>query len=142
MAIAGLSPNQLYQFQGQRNAYGQNLSRSKAGSVYAQQLGNLKLNRDKRNFGSQWDARRTALPTSYLQRGLGRSGIYQGALQNYARERASGLSDLLLNHQLSQAGLIFQDRGYEDDYAQQMADNYARQYATQADIASALRGVL
>lgn len=142
MAVPGLSPQQLYQFQGQRNAYGQQLNRNNAGNVYAQQLGNLKLSRDKRNFADQWNQRRTALPTSYLQRGLGRSGIYNGALQSYARERAGGLSDLLLNHQLSQAGLIFQNRGFEDEYAQQMADNYTRQYASQADIAAALRGVL
>lgn len=142
MAMQGLSPQQLFDFQNQRNTYGQNLARSKAGNVYQQQLSNLQFNRNRRNFDTMWNQRRTQLPTSYLQRGVGRSGIYQGALQSYARDRATGLSDMLLNNQLSQAGLIFGDRGFEDEYAQQMSNNYARQYATQAQIAAALRGAM
>ena len=142
MAVPGLSPQQLYQYQSERNQYGQNLLRGKAQNVYQQQLGNLKNTRDQRTFNTQWDQRRVSLPTEYLQRGLGRSGIYQGALQNYATSRARGLSDLLLNNQLSQAGMVFQDRGLEDDYANSMAGNYGRQFATQAELAAALRSIL
>jgi len=142
MAMQGLAPQQLYDFQSQRNTYGQDLARSKAGNLYQQQLGNMTLGRNTRNYNNMWNQRRTELPTSFLQRGVGRSGIYQGALQNYARDRSSGLSDLLLNHQLAQQGMVFQDRGFEDEYAQQMANNYARQYTSQAQIASTLRGAM
>jgi len=142
MAMQGLSPQQLFDFQNQRNTYGQNLARSKAGNVYQQQLSNMQVGRNTRNYNRMWDQRRTQLPTSYLQRGVGRSGIYQGALQNYATDRISGMSDMLLNHQLAQQGMVFQDRGFEDEYAQQMTNNYSRQYATQAQIAAALRGAL
>lgn len=142
MAMQGLSPSQLYNFQSQRNAYGQNLLGKKAQNTYQQQLANLQLHRSTQNFNDMWNDRRNALPTSYLQRGVYNSGIYQNALQNYARDRSSGLSDLLLNNQLQQAGLVLGNRGFEDEYARQMASNYAQQYATQADIASALRGAL
>lgn len=142
MAVPGLSPQQLYQYQGERNQYGQNLLRGKAQNVYQQQLGNLQLGRDQRNFNTQWNQRRVDLPSSFIQRGLSRSGIYQGALQNYARDRSRGMSDMLLNNQLSQAGLLFQDRGLEDNYANSMAGNYGRQFASQAELAAALRSIL
>lgn len=142
MAVPGLSPQQIYQYQNERNQYGQGLLKSKAQNVYQQQLGNMQLGRDTRNFNTQWDQKRTQLPTNYLQRGIGRSGIYQGALQSYARDRTRGLSDLLLNNQMQQAGMVFQDRGYEDDYANQMTQNYGRQFASQAELAAALRGIL
>lgn len=142
MAIQGLSPGQLLQFQQERNNYSTDLGRNKATSIYNQQLGNLQLGRNTRQFNTDWDRRRVGLPTDYIRRGLLNSGIYHTGLQNYATDRATGLSDLLLRHQLQQAGLILQDRAYEDTYAQQMANNYAREYGTQADIAAQLRSVL
>lgn len=142
MAIPGLSPQQLYQFQGDRNTYGTNLARGKAGNVYAQQLANLQFGRNANNFNVDWNRQRVNLPTSYLQRGLGHSGIYNTGLQNYAEDRSRAYGDMILKHQLEQAGLLFNDRELEDEYAQQMANNYARQFASQADIASQLRSIL
>lgn len=142
MAVPGLNPTQAMQFQQTRNNASRNLLSGRAQNLYQRQLADIALRQNVRDFTTDQDRRRIQLPQSYMQRGVGRSGIYQGALKNYATDRLAGLARLQNQHQLGQQGMVFSDRGLEDDYWQTMANSYIGQYGVRADLASKLRGIL
>jgi len=142
VAVSTISPQQTLQFRQQRNDAKNKLLTSQAQSLYQRQLQNLAHKSRVRGFETQANRTREELPTDFINRGVFRSGIYQGALQRYAADRLQGYNDLNVQNQLNLGGLSLQGRGFEDDYARTLAGSYGNQYATQADIASALRGIL
>lgn len=140
--VSTISPEQqmMYQ-QGRSNAAAQNL-RGQAQTQYQQGLATQDYSDRTYDFNTAWNRRREDLPTSFIQRGLLNSGIYRNALRNYAIDRLSGQRQLQREYQQRMAGLTFQGRGYEDDYAETVANLFGNQYAAQAAIAAALRGIL
>lgn len=130
------------QFQQSRNNASTGLLRGQATNQYQRQLADIAFKGNVREHDTDWNRRRIQLPQSFMQRGVGRSGIYQGALKNYASDRLNAYNRMQNQHQLGLQGMVFSDRGLEDDYYQQMANSYVGQYGAKADIASKLRGIL
>ena len=142
MPVPTISPTQTLQFGQQRAGANQNLLRKTATTQYQRELANLTQKRRVQDFNIDWGRRREALPTSHIQQGTFRSGMYQNALQQYAQDRLRGLSNLALEHQLGLQGMTMQTRGAEDDWATQMMGSYNSEYATKAELAAKLRGIL
>lgn len=142
MAIQQLPPSQLQQYRQQRSQAGTQLLQQRAQNQYNRELQDLSFQNQGRKFATQWGRMREQLPMQYLQRGIFNSGIYQGALQEYAQDRLQAYQDLNLAHLLAQQGLTFQDRSAEDAYFQAMASSYGGQYADRAQLAATLRGIL
>lgn len=140
--MASLSPTQLAQYQNQRNTAKQGLLTNQAQNQYQSQLLDISQSADARRFGTQWDRTRVNLPTNYIQRGVFDSGIYQTGLQNYALDRYQDFEKMQNQYQQAKGGLALQGRGYQDDYARQMYGSYGAQYASAAELAAQLRGVL
>lgn len=141
-AISSISPWQQMQYQQGRNTLNQNLLRNKAQTQYQRGLAKQQYTDQVADFGIEQGRVREQLPTSYIQRGVFNSGIYRQALRDYAVDRLRGQRELQRGYQAQQNQLTMQDRGYEDEYAQAMANLYGNQFAAQAQIASTLQGLM
>lgn len=140
--VSTIDPMQQMQYQqGRSNARTQNL-RNQADTKYQQGLAQQQYGEDLYDYNVQQNRRREGLSSPFIQAGLFNSGIYRDALRKYAMDRLSGQRQLARGFQNRMAGLTFQGRGYEDDYAQTVANLFGNQYAAQASIASALKGIM
>lgn len=140
--VSTISPEQQAQYDQGRSNAAANLGRGKAQNAYQQGLAQRSYTDNLRDFNTQQGRVREGLPSEYIQRGVFNSGIYRNALRNYAMDRLSGQRRLQNNYQNQAAGLTMQGRGYEDDYAETMSNLFGNQYAAQASIASALKGIM
>lgn len=141
-SVTTISPEQQLQYdQGRANAR-QDLLRGRAGTQYQRGLATQNYKDRTQDFNTEWNRRREGLPTSFIQSGIFNSGIYRDALKRYAIDRLAGQRDLQRRYQAEMAGLTFDDRGFEDSYAQTVANLFGNQYAAQASIASALKGIM
>lgn len=140
--VSTISPAQQLQYQqGRSNARVQNI-RGQAQNQYQQGLLQQGYQDDVQDYNTQQNRHREGLSSPFIQGGLFRSGIYRDALKKYAIDRLAGQRRLQRNFQNQAAGLTFESRGMEDDYAQTVANLFGNQYAAQASIASALKGIL
>lgn len=140
--VSTITPEQQAQYaQGRSNAAAA-LGRGSAENQYRQGLAAQDYADNTQDFETQQNRFRVDLPSQYVQRGIYHSGIYRDALRNYAIDRLSGQRRLQRRYQQDAAGLTLQGRGYEDEYAETMANLFGNQYAAQASIASALKGIL
>jgi len=140
--VSTITPEQQAQYaQGRSNAAAE-LGRNQAGNQYQQGLAQQQFNDNLYDFDVQQGRAREQLPTQYIQRGIFNSGIYRDALKNYAIDRLSGENKLRNNYQAQAAGLTLQGRGYDDSYTETLSNLFGNQYAAQASIASALKGIL
>lgn len=140
--VTTISPEQQLQYQqGRANARQENM-RGQAQTQYQQGLATQQYGDDTFDFNQQWNRRREGMASPFIQGGTFRSGIYRDALRKYAIDRLSAQRNLQRNYQREMAGLTFQGRGYEDEFAQTTANLFGNQYAAQASIASALKGIL
>lgn len=140
--VSSITPEQELAYQQGRSNAQQDLLRSKAGVQYQQGLATQQYGDDVYDFEEQANRQREQLPTSFVQGGIYHSGIYREALKRYAIDRLRGQRNLQRSYQNRMAGLTFGDRSAEDDYAQTVANLFGNQYAAQASIASALKGIL
>lgn len=140
--VTTITPEQQMQYQQGRNNARSDLLRSKAGTQYQQGLATQDYADRFQDYETEQNRKRESLPTSFIQGGIYNSGIYREALRRYAIDRLSGQRNLQRGYQQRMADLTFGDRGAEDDYAQTIANLFGNQYAAQAGIASALKGIL
>lgn len=141
-AVTTITPEQQLAYQqGRSNARG-DLLRSKAGTQYQQGITQQGYTDDVQDYETQQNRQREALPQPFVQGGIYHSGIYREALKRYAIDRLSGQRNLQRSYQQRMADLTFGDRNAEDQYAQTVANLFGNQYAAQASIASALKGIL
>lgn len=140
--VSTITPEQQAQYQQGRSNATADRSRNQAGNIYQQGLASQQYADNLQSFNTQQNRTRENLPSSYIQRGVFNSGIYRDALRRYAIDRLQGQRGLQNNYQAQANGLVMQNRGYEDDYAETMANLFGNQYAAQASIASALKGIL
>jgi hypothetical protein len=139
--VSTIGPEQLRSYQqGRSNARTTNLQ-NQAKTQYQRNLAGQAYNDRTQDFATQQNRLREQLPTSYINRGTFRSGIYRDALKRYAIDRLAGQRNLQRDYQLEQQGLTFGARGSSDELAQTLANLYGEQYAAQAQIASALKGI-
>jgi len=140
--VSTISPEQEMQYaQGRSNARTDLLS-EQARNQYNQGLLGQRFGEDVYDFEEQANRAREALPTSFVQGGIYHSGIFRDALKRYAIDRLSGERNLQRGYQDAQTGNILGSRTAEDQYAQTIANLFGNQYAAQASIASALKGIL
>lgn len=140
--VSTISPEQQLQYQqGRSNARNQNL-RGQAQNQYQQGLLAQGYQDDLYDYNTQQNRQREGMSSPFIQGGLFRSGIYRDALKKYAIDRLSGQRRLQRNYQNQAAGLTFDSRNMEDDYTQTVANLFGNQYAAQASIASALKGIM
>jgi hypothetical protein len=142
MPVPNMTSQQLQQFNKERSDASRGLLTNQAQSLYNRELSGLAFKGNLQKFNIDWGRKRTELPRQYSQRGILNSGIYQQGLQDYAQNRLMGLNDLAVQNQLGNNQYTMQSRGYEDDYASSMMGSYNREFATKADIAAALRGIM
>jgi hypothetical protein len=141
-SVTTISPEQQLQYdQGRSNAR-QDLLRGRAGTQYQRGLLTQDYADRTQDFNTQWNRQRESLPTSYIQSGIFNSGIYRDALKRYAIDRLAGQRGLQRDYQQRMAGMTFDDRGAEDQYANTVSNLFGNQYAAQASIASALKGIM
>lgn len=141
-AVSTISPEQQAQYQqGRNNARTDNL-RNQSNIQYQQGLAQQSYQDDQQDFNTQWNRQREGMASPFIRGGLFRSGIYRDALKKYATDRLSGQRRLQRDFQGRMAGLTFDSRGSDDDYAQTTSNLFGNQYAAQASIASALRGIM
>lgn len=141
-AVTTISPEQQRQYQqGRANARTQNLQQQ-AQTQYQRRLSQQSYVDASQDFATQQNRLRETLPTPYIQRGIFNSGMYRDALKRYAIDRLAGQRNLQRDYQREQAGMTFAARGSSDELAQTLANLYGEQYAAQAQIASALKGIL
>lgn len=137
-----ISPEQQLQYQqGRSNARQDNL-RNQAQNRYEAGLAQNDYANELYNFNVDQNRRREGISTPFIQGGIFHSGIYRDALKKYAIDRLAGQNQLSRNFQNRMAGLTFQGRNSADQYAQTIANLFGNQYAAQASIASALKGIL
>ncbi len=140
--VSTITPEQQFSYdQGRSNAR-TDLLRSKATNQYQQGLSQQDYADTVYDYETDQNRRREALPTTFIQGGIFNSGIYREALKRYAIDRLAGQRNIQRNFQQRQNDLTFGDRGAEDQYAQTVANLFGNQYAAQASIASALKGIL
>lgn len=139
--VSSMSPQQMLQFQQGRSNARQNLLRNRASTQYQRGLAKQDYTDQLADFGIQQNRTREALPTNFVQRGIFNSGIYRQALRDYAVDRLRGQRNIQRGYQNQMGQLALQERGYEDEYSQTLANLYLSQQAAQAQIASALRGI-
>lgn len=140
--VSTITPEQQAQYaQGRSNAAADR-TRGVAQTQYNQGLATQDFADRTYDFNVAQNRQREQLPTGYIQRGVFDSGIYRDALRRYAVDRLAGQRRLQREYQQNMAGLTFQGRGFEDEYAETMANLFGNQYAAQASIASALKGIL
>lgn len=141
-AVSTISPQQLASFQqGRSNARIGNVQ-NQAQTQYQRGLASQTYADRTQDFNTQQGRAREQLPQSFIGQGTFRSGLYREALKRYAIDRLAGQRNLQRDYQREQAGLTFQSRGYEDELAQTLQNLYGQQYAAQAQIASALKGIM
>ena len=140
--VSTISPAQQAQYAQGRSTAAYNRGRQGAQNIYQQGLARQQYSDNLQRFNTQQDRTREQLPSNYIQRGVFNSGIYRQALRNYALDRLMGRKQLQNNYQQQAAGLVFDNRGFEDEYADTMYNLFGNQYAAQASIASALKGIL
>jgi hypothetical protein len=128
------------QWNGQKADARQNLLSQKAGNLYQRQLSGLDYGQRLQQMGDKFNQARVQLPTSFAQRGTLKSGLYQNALQQYARERLMAHNQLQTQFMQGQGGHILADRGYEDDYASALQRILGETYARQAQAAAQFGG--
>ena len=141
-AISTISPQQQLQYQQGRAGLRQNLMQNKAQVQYQRGLAGQQYQDNLVDFGVDQNRVREQLPTNYIQRGVFNSGIYRQALRDYATDRLRGQRNIQRGYQSQLGQLALQDRGYEDEYTQAMANLYGNQFAAQAQIASTLQGLM
>lgn len=140
--VSTISPQQQQQFQqGRSNARVGNLQ-NQAQTQYQRGVATQSYADRVQDYTTQQGRVREGLPTSFIQRGVFNSGIYRDALKRYAIDRLAGYRNLQRDYQREQAGLTFQARDSSDELAQTLSNLYGQQYAAQAQIASALKGIL
>lgn len=140
-AISSISPQQQQQYQQGRNNLRSNLLQNKAQTQYQRGLAQQNYQDQNVDFGIEQGRTREQLPTNFIQRGVFNSGIYRQALRDYAVDRLRGQRNIQRGYQSQLGQLALQDRGYEDEYAQAMANLHSSQFAAQAQIASSLQGL-
>lgn len=140
--VTTITPEQQQQYNQGRSNAAATRTRGVAQNQYQQGLAAQDFSDRTYDFNVAQNRQREQLPTNYIQRGVFDSGIYRDALKRYAIDRLSGQRRLQREYQQNAAGLTFQGRGYEDEYAETMANLFGNQYAAQASIASALKGIL
>jgi len=142
MAVPQLNPQQINQYNQQRSNAGQQLLANQAQTLYQRELSALAYKNNVGKFNIDWGRRREELPTSFIQRGTLRSGLYRQGLQDYAQDRLAGANDLAIQNQLGNNQYTLQSRGHEDDYARTMFGSYGNEYTSKAALAAALKGIM
>lgn len=141
-SVSTISPEQLRNYNQGRSTARVGAAQDRARTAYQQGLATQTYGDRVGDYTRQQNYIRQGLPQQFIRGGTFRSGIYQEALKRYAIDRLTGLRNLQRDYQGEQAGLTFQGRGVEDELAQTLANLYGQQYAAQAQIASALKGIL
>lgn len=139
--VSSLTPQQAISFNQGRNNARTSLLRNKAQTQFQRGLAQQGYKNQVSDFGIEQNRLREQLPTSYIQRGVFNSGIYRQALRDYAVDRLRGKRDIDQGYQNRMNEFALADRGYEDEYANTLANLYLSQQAAQAQIAAALRGI-
>jgi hypothetical protein len=142
MPVPSLDPNQINAYNQQRRTAGQQLLRGKAQSSYQRAMSDLQFGDAVQDFTVDWGRRREELPGSFVQRGALDSGMYHGALKQYAQDRLRGLQRLNTAHLTGNLGNVMGNREAEDEYASTMYGSYGAQYADRATLAAQLREIL
>lgn len=141
-SVSSITPEQQLQYdQGRANAR-QDLLRSQAGNLYQQGTLQQDFTDSVQDYETEQNRKRESLPTAFIQGGIFNSGIYREALKRYAIDRLSGQRNIQRQYQQRLNDLTFSGRNAEDEYATTVANLFGNQYAAQASIASALKGIL
>lgn len=140
--VSTISPEQQLQYQqGRSNARTEN-AQGQARNAYQQGLLQQGYQDDTQDFNTQWNRQREGMDSTFIQGGTFRSGIRRDALRKYAIDRLAAQRRMQRGFQERASGLVFDSRGMQDDYTQTVANLFGNQYAAQAQIASALRGIM
>lgn len=142
MPVPTPSPTQTQQFAQQRSNASQDYLTGQAENLYQRTLQELAFGQQLADFNRGADRSRVGIPRQYIDRGVFNSGLYQQGLQDYAQDRLAGVNRLATQQQLGLDANTFGSRGLEDQYARNMMGSYNQEYATKAEIAAALRGIL
>jgi hypothetical protein len=139
---AKLSPWETQQFTTQRANARQQMLTGRAEIQQLKTRRGLDYRDQRRDMTTDWDRRRVQLPTEYIQRGVFNSGIYRGALQEYAQDRQRAGRDLQRGYQTDIQDLIMQQRRITDQYQMTRRQSRADELARRAQVAAELRRVL
>lgn len=141
-AVTTITPEQQLQYdQGRSNAR-QQLLASQAQNQYRMGQGTQAYGDTVYDFETAQNRQREAMPSAFVQGGIYHSGIWREALKRYAIDRLAGQRNIQRGYQNQMNDLVMGGRGYEDQYANTVANLFGNQYAAQASIASALKGIL
>jgi len=140
--VSTITPEQQQQYaQGMSNARTNLLGQQAKNQFQQGQLGQ-RFGEDVYDFEEQANRVREDLPRQFVQAGTYHSGIFRDALKRYAIDRLTGQRNLQRGYQDAANQGVMSGRSAEDDYTNTMANLFGSQYAAQASIASALKGIL
>lgn len=136
-----LSPWEIAAYQGRNDQLTTQYQNTLASSAYQRARLGLRnqMNKDDANYS--WDQQRAKLPGSYVARGLLNSGIYKGALGDYATRRlkSDARREFDYTDQLGQIDLGDQNAG--NTYNTGLSGIAAEQAARRSELATQLRGL-
>lgn len=138
-----LSPWEIANYQNRNDQLGTNYQNQLASSAYQRARLGLRNNMALDQIGQSFDRQRALLPGSFIQRGLyGNSGIFNSALEDYAKARGQAFSNQQFNYSDQLGQLDLQDQQAGSTYNTGLAGVAAEQAARRAELATQLRGII
>lgn len=137
-----ISPWEAQQFASQRAVTRQNMLQGRAQIQHQRSRRGIEFRDQIRDMTTDWNRRRESLPTDYIRRGVFNSGIYRGALQDYAQDRQRSFRQAQRGYQFDLEDLTLRQRQLQDQYHLAMRTSRAEEHARRTQIAAQLRSVL
>jgi hypothetical protein len=129
-------------YEARRRGYSENYAAQAAANQYSRTLAQQRGSRARQQALRQYEQAQPQLVRSYSQRNLVspnvRSGIFSRAMQEFAGERARGLSDFDLNQAEQMRGFDLEDARLLQQYRQMLGDLEADKAREIADAARQL----
>tara|TARA_R110001606_G_scaffold112169_3_gene238861 strand:- start:2296 stop:2721 length:426 start_codon:yes stop_codon:yes gene_type:complete len=137
--------NQLAAFQNQRRNLASDFSTRKANNTFARAQSRRDGSRSESDTRRRFKRNAPKVSQNYASRGLGNSGVYQRALQNYTGDYSRDLGRQIENRYSNDQQYSMNDAGYEAEYNRQIGQldlDKARMIAETAQGITGLRPLM
>lgn len=139
---AAPSPGEIASWNNRRSIARQQYANQLASQQFARQQAGLSRESAMQNWQNQTAAGRSALPTSYSQRGLFRSGIFQRGLRDFYLNRLNAQQGIQTDYAQAYGATQAAEANAANTLAQVLAQIDTEEQARRAALAAEIRGVM
>jgi hypothetical protein len=137
-----MSPGELAQYQGRKNAARSDFRMGQAQNQYGRGLLDQQYGIQQRDLRKQFADMRVKQPGSMIQRGVFRSGLQTRGLQDLAKSRVNAFSDAAMGYQGQAGQFALQNSALEGTLQNSLQQIESERLARQAELAAQIRAVM